>query len=47
MVWIAANFENTILGRYNDQLVKTDAGWKFPRRVETPGAVHPRPAADV
>jgi len=36
VVWIAANFENTIVGRYNDQLVKTDTGWKFRRRVETP-----------
>jgi len=36
VVWIAANFENTIVGRYNDQLVKTEAGWKFLRRVETP-----------
>ena len=36
VVWIAANFENTIVGRYNDQLVRTEAGWKFRRRVETP-----------
>jgi 3-phenylpropionate/cinnamic acid dioxygenase small subunit len=43
VVWIAANFENTILGRYNDQLVKTDSGWKFRRRVETPVQFVPGP----
>jgi hypothetical protein len=43
VVWIAANFENTIVGRYNDQLVKTDSGWKFRRRVETPVQFVPGP----
>jgi hypothetical protein len=43
VVWIAANFENTIVGRYNDQLVKTDTGWKFRRRVETPVQFVPGP----
>ena len=43
VVWIAANFENTIVGRYNDQLVKTDTGWKFLRRVETPVQFIPGP----
>jgi hypothetical protein len=43
VVWIAANFENTIVGRYNDELVKTDAGWKFRQRVETPVQFVPGP----
>jgi 3-phenylpropionate/cinnamic acid dioxygenase small subunit len=36
VVWIAANFENTILGRYEDELVCDDRGWRFRRRVERP-----------
>ena len=36
VVWIAANFENTILGRYEDELVHDDRGWRFARRVERP-----------
>ena len=36
VVWIAANFENTILGRYEDELVRDDRGWRFSRRVEHP-----------
>jgi hypothetical protein len=36
VVWIAANFENTIVGRYDDQLVRGDHGWRFLRRVEHP-----------
>ena len=37
VVWIAANFENTILGRYEDELVHDDRrGWLFARRVERP-----------
>ena len=47
VVWIAANFENTILGRYEDELVRDDRGWRFRRRGRAAGAVHPRPAADV
>lgn len=43
VVWIAANFENTIVGRYNDQLVRTDTGWRFHRRVETPVQFVPGP----
>ena len=47
VVWIAANFENTILGRYEDELVCDDRGWRFRRSGRTAGAVRPRPAADV
>lgn len=36
VVWIAANFENTIVGRYEDELVRDDTGWRFSRRVERP-----------
>lgn len=36
VVWIAANFENTILGRYEDELVREPQGWRFRRRVERP-----------
>lgn len=36
VVWIAANFENAIVGRYNDELVVLDGRWKFRRRRETP-----------
>jgi hypothetical protein len=36
VVWIAANFENTILGRYEDELVRGAGGWRFKRRVERP-----------
>jgi len=36
VVWIAANFENAIVGRYNDEVVKLDGRWKFRKRQETP-----------
>ena len=36
VVWIAANFENAIVGRYHDEIVRTDGRWKFRRRRETP-----------
>lgn len=36
VVWIAANFENTIVGRYEDDLVRGADGWRFARRVERP-----------
>jgi uncharacterized protein (TIGR02246 family) len=36
VVWIAANFENTIVGRYVDTIVKQDGQWLFKRREETP-----------
>jgi uncharacterized protein (TIGR02246 family) len=34
VVWIAQNFENTIVGRYVDTLVKSDDGWHISRREE-------------
>ena len=44
VVWIAANFENTILGRYEDALVHDDThGWRFSRRVERPVQYIPGP----
>ena len=36
VVWIAANFSNAIVGRYIDELARTDGRWKFRRRRETP-----------
>ena len=36
VVWIASNFQNAIVGRYIDELAKTDGRWKFRRRRETP-----------
>lgn len=43
VVWIAANFENTIVGRYEDELVRGADGWRFARRVERPVAFVPGP----
>jgi hypothetical protein len=44
VVWIAANFENTILGRYEDELEHDDdRGWLFKRRVEHPVQFIPGP----
>jgi hypothetical protein len=44
VVWIAANFENTILGRYEDELVHDpEHGWLFRRRVERPVQFIPGP----
>ena len=36
VVWIAANFENTIVGRYVDTIVKQEGRWLFQRREEEP-----------
>ena len=36
VVWIAANFENTIVARYLDTIVKQDGVWLFQRREEEP-----------
>ena len=36
VVWIAANFENTIVARYVDTVVKEDGRWLFRRREEEP-----------
>jgi hypothetical protein len=49
VVWIAANFENTIVGRYEDELVLVDGGWRFARRVERPVAfvAGPPPMSDA
>ena len=43
VVWIAANFENTIVGRYVDTIVKQDGRWLFKRRSETPVQYVPGP----
>ena len=44
VVWIAANFENTILGRYEDELVHdAERGWLLRRRVERPVQFVPGP----
>lgn len=43
VVWIAANFDNTIVSRYNDSLVKQDGRWLFRRRHETPVTYVPGP----
>jgi hypothetical protein len=43
VVWIAANFENTIVGRYEDELVRDERGWRFRRRVEHPVQFIPGP----
>jgi len=43
VVWIAANFENTIVGRYDDDLVRDDGAWRFRRRVEHPVQFVPGP----
>jgi uncharacterized protein (TIGR02246 family) len=34
VVWIAANFENTIVARYEDTIVKQDGRWLLQRREE-------------
>jgi hypothetical protein len=36
VVWISGNFENTIVARYHDELVKRDGRWLFRRRLEVP-----------
>lgn len=43
VVWISGNFENTIVARYNDQLVRDPNGWRFKRRVEIPMQFVPGP----
>ena len=43
VVWIAANFENTIVGRYVDDLVRVDGRWLFRRREEVPVPYKPGP----
>jgi uncharacterized protein (TIGR02246 family) len=36
VVWIAGNFEITIVARYHDDLVRQDGRWQFQRRLEIP-----------
>ena len=43
VVWIAANHDNQIVARYEDDLVKTDAGWRISRRAEWPVPYRPGP----
>ena len=47
VVWIAQNFENTIVARYNDELVRVDGGWRIspPERDGAPARA--RAATDV
>lgn len=47
VVWIAANFENTIVGRDQDELVRGAHGWQFARRVEWPVLVRSGTTTDV
>lgn len=35
VVWIAQNFENAIVARYDDDLVRGPDGWRIRRRSET------------
>lgn len=43
VVWVAGNFETTIVARYNDTLVRTADGWRIRRRHETPMGYTPGP----
>jgi uncharacterized protein (TIGR02246 family) len=43
VVWIPQNFENTIVARYDDTLVKRDGRWLIRRRVELPVRYRPGP----
>ena len=43
VVWIPQNFENAIVARYRDTLVKRDGRWLFARREETPLQYRPGP----
>ncbi len=43
VVWIPHNFENTIVGRYTDEVVCVDGRWLFRRRSETPVDFRPGP----
>jgi uncharacterized protein (TIGR02246 family) len=43
VVWIPQNFENTIVARYDDTLVRRDGRWLFLRRVEVPVPYKPGP----
>jgi hypothetical protein len=43
VTWIAGNFVNTIVARYNDRMVRDANGWRFQRRVEVPMQFVPGP----
>jgi ketosteroid isomerase-like protein len=43
VVWIAENFENTIVARYEDVLVLDGEHWRIQRRVEVPVQHRPGP----
>jgi uncharacterized protein (TIGR02246 family) len=43
VVWIPQNFENTILARYRDHVVKRGDRWLFQRREEFPVEHRPGP----
>jgi len=43
VVWIAQNFENTIVARYHDDVVKQDGTWLIRRREEIPLQFRPGP----
>src|ERR1700676_777890 len=43
VVWIAANYENQIVARYVDTLVKGDGRWRISRREEWPVPFRPGP----
>jgi uncharacterized protein (TIGR02246 family) len=43
VVWIAANYENTIVARYVDDLVKRDGRWRIRRRDEVVMPFRPGP----
>ncbi len=43
VVWIAANYDNQIVARYVDDLVKRDGRWLIARREEVPVRYRPGP----
>jgi hypothetical protein len=43
VVWIAQNFENAIVARYEDELVSDGERWRIRRRVEVPLQYQPGP----
>jgi uncharacterized protein (TIGR02246 family) len=43
VVWIPQNFQNTILARYHDEVVKDGDRWLFRRREEFPVQYRPGP----
>jgi hypothetical protein len=43
VVWIPQNFQNTILARYHDEVVRRGDHWLFRRREEFPVQYRPGP----